>query len=568
MPSSADTLFAPETGPLPPEVEIKRRRGPSIIWLIPIVAALLGGYLAWITLQARGPEVVVTFKEASGLEAGRTKVRYKDVEVGEVVGVGLTEDLAHIRVRLRMVRDAAPYLTQGASFWVVRPRIGSGGVSGLETLISGSYVGIDPGPHGAEPVSEFTGLEEPPLIRSDVPGTRYLLRSERLGSIGRGSGVYFRGVEVGQVLGSELTEDHREIDFPVFVRTPYDQLVRTGTRFWNASGISVQADASGVNVEVSSLQAVLTGGIEFDTVTDSPPAPAETPFRLYPSLDEVTDAAYTERIPAIVYFEGSVRGLKVGSPVEVRGLKIGEVKDIRLVYDASLTSIRIPVRIELEPQRIVAEGAAAPVATPDHMILRTLVERGLRAQLQTASLITGELLVAFDFFPGAPRVELTMEGSLPVLPTVPTQLESITASVSGVLNRIAALPLEPMVSDLRQAIASVNALVGAPEVKQTLLSVDRTMTDIQQLTSQLRSDLGPSAAALRKTLEEATVTLEQARGTVRGFDGFVGESSPLRREIAGLVRELQVAARSIRVFADYLERHPEALIRGKGAPGR
>ena len=246
-----------------PEAEVRTSRGISIVWLVPLVAAVIGIWLAYTTLQERGPTITITFDDAEGLEAGKTKIKFKDVEVGTVESVRISEDLKHIVVTAEMVKDAEAYLTEGTRFWVVSPRLGAGGVSGLGTLLSGVYIGVDPKPGAA--ATSFVGLTEPPLITSDTPGRQYMLRATTRGSIARGSSVYFRGIEVGQVVDYALADDNQSLDIQVFVQAPHDQLVQNDSRFWNASGFRVAMSASGVQVETESVQALLAGGIAFDT---------------------------------------------------------------------------------------------------------------------------------------------------------------------------------------------------------------------------------------------------------------------------------------------------------------
>ena len=574
MTSSADQQSsAPDHPPPPAEVVIKPRRGPSIVWLIPAVAALIGVYLVWLTFSQRGPEITIAFQSASGVEAGKTQIKFKDVVVGQVEHVRLSEDLSQILVTARMDKDADRHLTEGAQFCVVMPRIGANGISGLETVVSGSYIEMDPGPADAAAQRSFTGLAEPPLIRSDVPGTRFELRADNLGSLSRGAPIYYRGIEVGQVLGTELMQGEQEINFPIFVRAPHDKLVHADSRFWNASGVSVSAGANGFQLNVASLQALIAGGINFDTPPSatgaSTPAPEGHVFRLFANFEEVSNAAYTQRIQLRAYFNGSVRGLRQGAPVEVKGLTIGRVLDVRLELDPDTNEIEIPVTMEIEPQRIMVTGnQPRPQEDPNRRILVGLVERGMRAQLRTGSLITGDLIVALDFFPDAEPAQLRVVGNLPVIPTVPTQLDSLTASVSGIIERIDRLPIEQLVSDLRLTVQRVNSLVGSPETAQAAAALNQSLVQLQQLITQLTAETGPTAGALRQSVQQIAVTMREAQATLESAQSLIGPDSQVRRDLTGMMRELQNAARSIRVFADYLERNPQALIRGKGAPQR
>ena len=537
-----------------PEAEVRTSRGISIVWLVPLVAAVIGIWLAYTTLQERGPTITITFDDAEGLEAGKTKIKFKDVEVGTVESVRISEDLKHIVVTAEMVKDAEAYLTEGTRFWVVSPRLGAGGVSGLGTLLSGVYIGVDPKPGAA--ATSFVGLTEPPLITSDTPGRQYMLRATTRGSIARGSSVYFRGIEVGQVLDYALADDNQSLDIQVFVQAPHDQLVRNDSRFWNASGFRVAMSASGVQVETESVQALLAGGIAFDTpmsASASEPSPEGTVFPLYDSYETVTQSGFTTKVPYVVQFDESVRGLSPGAPVEFRGMRVGTVSDVGLQIDVATESVRIPVTIEIEPQRIKFTGVDGAKDNPfegsPYVLMEKLVERGLRAQLQSGNLLTGQLLVDLGFHPTAAPAKLIRNGTYPEIPTVPSEIDALTTSVSGVLTELAALPLADLVQDLRTTVQGVNQLMTSPQTTQTLEALTMTATELQALVRTVDQQMGP--------------LMVQALGTLASAEAIVGSDSQTRYDLNSMLKELAGAARSIRVFADYLERHPEALLRGK-----
>ena len=535
-----------ERGELP-EVEVKKRRGISLVWLIPLVAGAIAIWLAYTTLQEKGPQITVMFDNAEGLEAGKTQVKYRNVEVGLVDEVALSEDLSHIVVTASLDKTMEPHMKEGTRFWIVRPRVGFGGVSGLGTLLSGAYVELDPGE--GQPAHDFVGLAEPPPITSEVPGTQFVLRTDKLGSIGRGAPLYYRSIRVGQVLGYELAEDKRGLTVKVFVDAPNDQLVRPSSRFWNASGVNVSVGADGVDVAMELLEALLAGGIAFDTPDiDQPgePAAAGTAFPLFASLRAVTEAGFTQHIPYLVHFDGSVRGLRAGAPVEFRGIRVGTVTDVRLEIDAKQDTVRIPVTLEIEPQRFGVERGAGEQR---YVVMAALVERGLRAQLKSGNLLTGELMIDLDFHPDSPPAKLDRSGTYPEIPAVPAQLEALEASVTAVLSKLAALPLPDLVADLRQTIQGVEAMVSSPDTKQAVAALTQAAVRLDGLIATLDQGLGP--------------LFVQAQSTLASADGLVGAKSQARYDLNALLKELTGAARSIRVFADYLERHPDALIRGK-----
>src|SRR3954462_13907346 len=322
----------------PPEAAVgRRRRRFSVVWLVPLVAAAIAAWLAVTTLREKGPTVTIAFKTAEGLEAGKTKVRYKDIEVGTVQDLRLSDDLKGVVAVAELRKQVEPFVTEGTRWWVVRPRVGASGVSGLGTLISGAYIGLDPGQ--GKPALSFTGLEEPPPMTSDVPGRRFALHADGLGSVDQGSPVYYRGLRVGQVLSRTLDDARRSFTCEVFVDAPHDRLVRDASRFWNASGIDVSVSSGGVEVATESLQSILAGGVAFDTPGIEAPgeeATAGHAFRLYESRRKVDEPVITERVPFLARFSGSVGGLHAGSPVQFNGIPVGVVTDVRLEWDTAI----------------------------------------------------------------------------------------------------------------------------------------------------------------------------------------------------------------------------------------
>lgn len=559
----------PNSSVEPASPVIRRRRGPPLIWLVPLVAALIGGWLAWRTLNERGPTITITFDTAEGLEPGKTRVRYRDVDVGTVQGVAVSPDLSNVIVSVRMVKGAASYLNDRTSFWVVKPRLGFGGVSGLGTLVSGAYIGMDPGTGNGEALSAFRGLEEPPLIRSSSPGRRFALRADRLGGLGPGAPIYYRGIQVGEVVGYEFSQDWQSLTLPVFIHAPYDRIVRPNTRFWNASGLSVSIGPEGPTVALESLQSLATGGVSFETPGLGGPgdggeiAAEGTAFPLYESRNAASDARFTRRVPFLVHFDGSVRGLHPGSAVEFRGIRVGEVTDIRLDVDPVTGNARIPVTLNIEPERLGGELPAAHDTEAAYAGMKALVEQGLRAQLRTGNLLTGELIVTLDLFPDAPKQTMISGGPYPEVPSQPNVLDTATKTATDLMNELARAPIAETVVELRSTIQKAGALIGSPEVVQAMGSLSRSLAELEKTTQALGSEGEPTIRALRDVAENTSKLVRQAEKTLSSTDGLVNSSRPAVSDLQGLVRELTAAARSLRGLTDYLERHPEALIRGK-----
>ena len=357
----------------------------SPIWLLPILALGLGGWLVYQTISQKGPTIAISFKSAEGLEEGKTKIKFREVGIGLVDTISIKEDLSGVTVNAEMEKAAAPYLTDAARFWVVRPRLGAQGISGLGTLVSGAFIEIDPGT-GGEPTLDFTGLEVPPVITTDQAGKEFILLTESLGSYTTGSPVYYRGLEVGEVLGYEMRENRKEFQVHVFLHAPHDQLVRQDTRFWNVSGISVSLDADGMELNVESLQALALGGIAFDTpgdVQSGESSEAGAMFRLHDREEDVEEALITQKFRWILYFDGSVRGLTPGAPVEFKGIKVGTVVDVGLEFTPESAGYRIPVFIDLEPERIavLGEGGVGRLISRDKHLaaIGRLIDAGMRA---------------------------------------------------------------------------------------------------------------------------------------------------------------------------------------------
>ena len=541
-----------QTPPGLPQAAVGSKRRFSLVWLIPIVAAIAGAWLVYTTFAERGPLITITFQFASGLEPGKTPIKYRDVQLGLVDSVTLSDDLRNVIVTARMEKTAENELREGTQFWIESARITAGGVSGLGTLLSGAYIGIRPGP--GKPSRHFVALEAPPVYQVNVPGKRLTLRAERLGSVSPGSPIYFRGIEVGGVLGYQLDENGKDVSMFGFVRAPYDAFVRRDSRFWNASGIDVSLTGAGVNVRTESLQAILTGGIAFDTpvtASASPVAEDNAAFPLFASYGAIQQAQYTVKMPFVLYFEESVSGLEPGASVVMQGMKMGEVTDVHLETDPSKLTARIVVTIALTPQRWTIKGQ--PPATPEiaNQRMAKAVERGLRGQLQSGNLLTGQRVVALQVFPDAPKAALTYEDNKPVIPTVPSDIQALTDKVNSFLEKLDKAPIAELIADLRDTVQQTDRLLASASVKQ---GVDG-----------LR-EVKPLLESLKRTSDEAHATLQHTATTMQSAGEAVGPDSALRYDLARLLRELTTTARSLRTLADFLEKNPNALILGKPAP--
>ncbi|MGD9089814.1 MAG: MlaD family protein [Desulfobacterales bacterium] len=549
---NAENNLEPDPSELP-QADVQTKKQISIVWLVPIVAVLIGGWLAYKGLSERGPMVTITFESAEGLEAGKTLVKYKDVKIGEVESIRFNADLSQVIVRAELVKEATPFLTENTRFWVVRPRVTASGVSGLGTLFSGAYVEMDPGKEG-EPARRFKGLEIPPVVTSGIPGQEFLLRATTLGSLDNGTPVYYRQIQVGQVIAYQLDDDGRSLIIKIFINAPHDKLVRANTRFWNASGFDLKLDASGIQLNTESLVSIMMGGIAFDTPTSletgGPPQPGHL-FKLYESRESIFERTFSEKRHYILQFEGSIRGLTVGAPVEFRGIKIGQVLDIKAQFNQETLTPQITVLIETEPQRWQIMGETE---LDEKEQMQALVNKGFRAQLKTGSLLTGQLYVDWDFHADAPPARVKFDGKYPELPTIPAPMQIITARVNELLNKLETVPIEKIGKDLGDTLQNVKSITESAELLEAVRALDETLQETRALAKNLNANVVPAI----------TQTLDQAQQTLVSVEGTLGKDAPLQHELRQALNELGEAARSLRVLLDYLERHPDALIFGKG----
>jgi paraquat-inducible protein B len=522
---------------------LRPRRMFSWVWIAPLAAAAIVIWLAIRGLEDRGPVITISFTEAEGLQAGETRIRHKDVDIGTVESVFLTRDMSRVMVQARMHRSVTGHLTEGARFWIVAPHVGIGGISGLSTLVSGAYIEMYPGE--GPPERNFVGLDQPPTLQPDEPGHSFTLRAADLGQIVEGSPVSYRGLPVGEIEGFALDPSSRQIEIYAFVRAPYEHLVHPESRFWNSGGVDVSLGPQGLRFRAESWQQLLSGGVSFDTpdlVLEQRPSSEGSVFRLY---NNQSDAYRDPRGPTVVYralFEGSAGNLGPGSAVELQGVEVGQVVDSRLQYDDSEQSTRLLVTLQIDPSRVEIIHRRGDTAVAPTAALRTriekLVARGLRAEVMTANFLTGNQVVSLDVAKDAPPARIReMDGYL-LLPTM---------SGSDVTQ---------ILTSLRRVLRNIDSATSGPELAHAIKELDRALSNLDQLTHDVQPQIKPLLQSLHDTADAAQRTLEAA-------DKMLGGRASSSADLSRLIRELTDAARSIRALTDYLDRHPESLIRGR-----
>ncbi|TKC91049.1 MCE family protein [Trinickia terrae] len=512
---------------------------PSLVWLIPLIAALIGVALVVKSVVDRGPTITISFSSAEGLEpGGKTKVKYKDVDIGSVRTITLSRDHSRVLVDVQLTKEASDFAVKDTRFWVVRPRIGTSGVSGLNTLLSGAYIGVDAG-KSAEGRTDFAGLETPPPVTGDQKGHQYTLRGESLGSIDIGSPVFYRRVQVGQVVGFSLDKDGTGVTIGVFINAPYDQYVGANSRWWHASGVDLRLDSSGLKLNTQSLATVIVGGLAFQSPLGQPvgePAPGNSVFRL--SADESSAMREPDgpALTVVMKFNQSLRGLSPGATVDFRGIVLGEVTNIGIDYDPKARNFTMPVTMNLYPDRLgkrFRESVESGGTVAGKELLKELVAHGLRGQLRTGNLLTSQLYVALDMFPKAQPVTIDVNRTPLELPTVPNTLDELQLQVADIAKKLDQVPFDQIGANLNSTLKNADNL-------------------FKQLDTQV-AQIGPQA---RDTLAAAKQTFGTAEATLQ-------QDSPLQSDVHQALTELTRTLQSLNALSDYLERHPESLLRGK-----
>jgi paraquat-inducible protein B len=575
----------------------------SLVWIIPLIAALIGGWLIYKYYSERGTIITITFDQAAGIEAKKTLIRYKDIQVGKVKELNLTEDLKKVNVTVEISPEMAKNLGSKTRFWVERPRITLQGISGLDTLLSGVHIGMDPG-KPSEAKENYTGLASPPIINADKQGTTVTLNSSSLGSLDVGSPVYYRKINVGEVTGYSLNDHNGSVDISIYVHAPYDKKIKTNSRFWNASGVELSLGTSGVVVQMESVISLLIGGIAFETATEKPGfvINGDTSFKLYESYKLAKDD--TQRLNKLfytLYFTDSLHGLSPGSLIEYNGVKVGKVENILLEDSGTLPPIRTLVKASLfidkfsdNNNRINAEKT-----------LQDMVKSGLKAQLDTASLLTGSQYISLVMLQ-KPLLNDSQKAMVTLLPTtsITPSIFPTTAAKTSLLN----FDASEISGELTNAITSITALINSPDIKKTLKGLADSTESISKISKQLdkegfSGELVDTLTDAKKTLNEIsrlvlssdkTINVLQKdvsqslktvnnvgnkvqqdlRTTLKNIDkatltlnksmkSTLSENSPLQYRLQKLIEDLSEASKSFSVLADTIQRKPNSVIFGK-----
>lgn len=528
--------------------QLSRTKTLSPVWFIPLLALLIAAWLGLRAWQASGPLIQIEFNDASGITVGKTHVRYRDVDIGEVKAIQLSDDFNTVQVMVEMNRHVEGLITDQSNFWVVSPRISLSGVSGIETLLSGVYIEMDSAGSGeGKEATKFVGLEEPPSVRSYDEGSSYVLVADTLGSLDIGSPIYHRQVPVGEVTGYKLLPEQGKVQVRFFVKAPYNSLVKERSRFWNVSGFEASIGLEGVDLQVGSLSALIAGGVEFDTPpvlnADVTLAEQDHSFYLFANRDAVSDGEIFVSYPFLLRFSGSVRGLKVGASVEYLGIQVGHVRHIAFASDTSLGR-KINVVIGIQPERMSSGEILSKELV--YQEIGALVRDGMQARLHSGSLIGGSLFV--DLVPNVAKSgELLLTDRYPELPTSDNEYSQITRQLASIVERVNDLPIEDIGVDLQGTLKALRSVVE-----------DLQGGDVANRAADLMDNLKKASDGLDRTF----VQMEQ---TLRSIDQTIAPDSRLSHMLTETLKDISGASKSMEQLTDELYRYPDALLRGKKA---
>ncbi|MFG1175271.1 intermembrane transport protein PqiB [Erwiniaceae bacterium CAU 1747] len=514
----------------------------SPVWIVPIVTVLIGAWILFYHFSHQGPEITLITTNAEGIEGGKTTIKSRSVDVGIVESAVLTDDLHHVEIKARMNAGMEKLLREDSAFWVVKPTIGRGGVSGLGTLLSGAYIELQPGAKGEKP-KEYQLLDSPPLAPPDAKGIRITLDSRRAGQLNAGDPVLFRGYRVGSVETSTFDTDKRMIAYQLFIAAPYDRLITTNVRFWKDSGIAVDMSASGMRVEMGSLATLLSGGVSFDVPEGwelGKPAENNAEYRLFDDQRSIQDSLYSEHKDFLMFVNESVRGLNVGAPVEFRGIRLGTVAEVPFtapgIEQRLNNDYRIPVLIRIEPDRFrkqLGEG----FNFEQH--LKNGIKEGLRASLKSANLLTGSLYVDLDFYKNAkPVTGPTTYQDYKLIPTVSGGLAQIQEKLVESLDKINNLPLNPMINEATGTLK---------ESQRTLRELQKTLNNLNQITS---------SPAMQELPADMQTTLRELNRSMKGFQ----PGSPAYNKLVADMQRLDQVMRELQPVLKTLNSKSNALV--------
>lgn len=528
-----------------PKAHITKQRKVSTVWLIPLVALLMGGWMLYEYISRSGPEITLVMKDASSIEVGKTLIKSRNVKVGVVTDVKLSEGYDHIVLKATMDKDAERMLKEDTLFWVVKPRIGKEGITGLDTLLSGSYIEIQPG-QAPTPKFEYKVLDLPPVAPPDAKGLRVILAHDKAGKLSVGDPVIYQGFTAGRVELVHFDVERNKALYQLFIFEPYDDLIRSGTFFWISSGIDFQLNADGLTVRLDSVESLLGGGVSFGVPEGEKPGdPIKmqmSQFTLYDSQQDVTEGLYSQYLEYVMNFDESVRGLVAGAPVEYRGLRVGTVSQIPFTKSSMGSAFRtsdISVLIRIEPKRLFNDGEEITVEGLREALSKEF-KLGLRGSLKTASLLTGALYIDVDYDDAVPDYEPTFFNGYEIFPSKQGEFAEVQNLVMSMLEKVNQLPINETIESANRSLQTLD---------RTLLSAQQAVNSIEQWVEQ---------QSVQSIPEEMEKSLQQLQEVLDGF----GTHSTLYQNLDDNLIQIESMVSELEPLIEKVNEKPNSLIFG------
>lgn len=523
----------PQQFSAPPKAPVQRtpaRARFSPIWIVPLVSALLGLWLVVRYYSAKGPTITVRFEDADGIIAGKTPVLCRSVNIGTVTDLHLSDDNKMAIVTIAMTRTASRLLMEDTQIWVERARYSASGISGLNTLMSGNYIQLQPGV-SKQSRKDFTGLENPPPTPPGVPGLHFKLVADQAGGLGPGSPIIYKGIRIGKLESRTFRTAPPAVEFDAFLEGEYVGLVNELTRFYNSGGLDLKIGAEGVQMRVGTLESLITSGVTFTDLDPNEPKAKRIPpgqkLTLYANLGDAKKVEFNPTIPYLLLFTGSVRGLSPDAPVEFRGIRVGSVVAASFKYLPDDPEHRVPVLIKLDSAVLTNKPGGDQAATKT--VISQGVAGGLRASLKTGSLLTGQLFVELDFQKNAPPAIITGVGDYAVLPTAQgTGLDELQEKAGSVMDKLNALPVEKIGENANAALASLKEVTGhLDHLTGPGSSLEKTLNNTQKVTGELsgNKDISVTLHNLRETSSELNHTMTELSGQFKQVGTNLSQAS-------------------------------------------
>lgn len=518
--------------------------GISPVWIVPLLALAVALWMVWQDTRGTGPTITVAVGDAEGIEAGKTQVKVRNVDVGQVTEVRLSEDFSSAVIEVAMNEGTERMLNPDTRIWVVKPRIGRQGISGLGTLLSGAYIRLQPG-ESKEQQSHFKALEQPPVTSQETPGRRLNLTSEGQTSVTVGDSVQYQGFTVGQVEQSEFLVDERQTRYQIFVKAPYDELITENTRFWLQRGVSIQWNSQGLDLALGSIESLLGASVTFGVPEGQPRGDkltSEQEFELFESLEEAKQQGYIHGIDYVVLLDESVAGLEKGAPVQFKGVRVGTVREVPLRWfpengdEAPLK--RIPILIRFEPERLRGLVADTDIESWEKR-LPELFKQGLRANIRASNLLTNTLFVDVRFYPNADEEGVDDKfAGYPVMPAMASDFARLEEKLTALMDKFNQLPLEQGLNDFSAAMSSVDS---------TAKKLDSVSESLAAIVEQ------PQMKQLPQLFQQNLIQLKELTGSF-------SEGSPTRQQLNQTLTEIEQLSRELKPVIELLQEQPNSLI--------